>query len=192
MKKTLLIALLLCGGSLLPAQAQNEAQNPNATFSIHAVSNITRAPVGVGIHWSRRGKLGGYIEARVSESGEPENSYLPGLNEQTVIDAGNLRLRERESWRIINAGVTYGVDERMSVFGGIGFSSGASYNRYDDPNSTFNNGNAFWVTDEDRGGGLNLNGGIVFRFNPSLVAEVGLDTRPFGLTLGLGFIMAVQ
>jgi len=198
MRPSNFLSRLLCGGLLLgivflfstrPAGGQ---ELDRVHFGLGFVANAPNQMVGVGgyVLLPHLGGIGLYVDGKGDiDSPAEDRAFEKDLTVAEVVTdpryAGTRYLKKETSWRrSFNVALVRPLTPFLMVYGGTGYAQGERFALYDVPQGEV--GRALWLrdpeADEDR---LNMMFGFILRIHPMASSQVGIETQPRGVTVGL-------
>lgn len=135
----------------------------------------------------RMGGIGLYADVKFDlDDPTGDLAFRKGMTPAEV-EAGleGVRYIKRESsWRSFNAALVRPLNPSFIVYGGAGYSRRTSYRLYEQV--AFDVGQALIVKDPGGGEGrVNLLAGVLLRLSSLMSSQLGIETQPRGLTVGV-------
>jgi len=146
--------------------------------------NIPTEYFGLSILYTRPKTVGFIVEAKLSLPGKPEPYYSTITQWEAEVFYGDPKLGSRETYLTTNIGLTYTFSKRFGFYSGMGYTIYTEYNQYDDPTNIL--GDTYWI-EVNEINGFNFLGGFLIGLIKNVASHIGLETNPFGITLGLDF-----
>ncbi len=198
MRPSIRLHRLLWGGLLLssvlfltlrPAGGQ---ELDRVRAGIGFVANAPHQMAGAGgyILLPLWGGIGLYVDGKGDiDSPAKDRAFDEDLTAAEVMTdpryAGTRYVKSETSWRLsFNMALVRPLNPFLMVYLGGGFSQGEAYSLYDVPQGDI--GRALWVRDlefdEDR---VNIMLGLILRMSRMFSSQIGIETQPRGLTVGI-------
>ena len=94
-------------------------------------------------------------------------------------------------WTTIDFGVVYAITQEFAVYGGAGYSKETHYRQYFDNSQTRGDFGFYWVADPAASGTrINVLGGALVRFSRFLVFQLGGESAPQAVNVGVTLMFA--
>lgn len=193
------VALALCSASL-HAQRQPRPSIPTFKNVTHVgvgwVANVPNTYLGfstLGLFPGIVGGAGLYADVKLTTSSPgDEPGYLPNVTPQDAeLTYGDLLFDEQSDWLTVDLALVYAVSPELAVYGGAGYARRTHFRQYFDDSETRGEFGFYWVSDADRSGTrVNALGGVMIRLTRFTAFQVGGETQPPGVTLGLTLTFA--
>jgi len=185
------LALLLCLTAATAATAAPVGNLPDS--GILGGTWVTNIPadqyLGLTIYRVIPRKVGWFIEGKFGRQMTYESSnYYENISIGQSEDWGDQFLKSDESYDTFNAGVTYAYGKQFFVYLGAGISETDSYRQYHDEFGILGDGGNYWIDGIENGTATNTVFGAMFRTSDTFVIQIGYDSRPAGLNLGIGLV----
>ncbi len=172
-----------------------------------AAQNVTRTRVGIGyvagapdllaggaayVILPVAGGLGVYVDAkRDASSPARKSNYEPGLTAQQVeSQLGDEYGFSTDSWRTFDVALIRPIRPALSVYAGAGYAGKKRYSEYYDSTGTRGLVGHYWV--EDKSGAtstVNVMAGLMLRMSRFLNAQMGVESAPGSVTVGLSVVL---
>jgi hypothetical protein len=193
-------AALLAAAS--PVQAQIGVPGANARvfeprFGIGYVVNMPNQYAGASVHVLTEflGGFGVYVDAKFDVSSpEDEQGYVDSLTAAEVDDRiGDQLFHSDASWKSVNVAIMRSVGPQFAVYAGGGIANGAQYREYLDDTGQMGLSGFYWVRDpESSGTEVNLLFGGMFQLTRAFGFQVGFETQPRGIALGVNYLVPMR
>lgn len=185
---TVLCALGLSGTA--EAQSALRGFEGESILGIGYVANPPSLLLGVsGIAVASRG-FGLYVDAKFATD-DPEgwSRYNPNLTRSEAIASfPDQNLRQHTHWRSFNAALVHTFSDELLLYAGGGLARERVYTEFYDDSHARGELGYYVVTDEEgTGDRVNALGGAMLRLTPRILAQVGGELQPVGMTFGLVF-----
>jgi hypothetical protein len=186
MMRASLLSLVLVG-LLLPFRPA-EAQAP-FTVGVGYAANAPRQMAGATVHFIIPGLrgFGLYLDGKFDPGSDTRSGVL--LQGVTHQDAETVFrdewFRDDSRWTTFNAGLLYSVTPELRIYAGAGRVQRDAYTEYWDESMERGDRGFYWIEDPANSGAyVNFLGGAFLRMAPGLFAQMGLESRPRGFTVG--------
>lgn len=200
------ITRLSVAAALVTAAAPVQAQIgvPGATawvaeprFGIGYVVNMPNQYAGASVHVLTEflGGFGVYVDAKFDlSSPEDEDGYVDSLTATEVDDrVGDQLFRTDASWKSVNVAIMRSVGPQFALYAGAGIADGTRYREYLDEEGEAGNFGYYWVRDPERSGTeVNLLIGGMFQLTRAFGFQVGFETKPRGIALGVNYLVPMR
>jgi hypothetical protein len=175
--------------------AQSRVMEPR--FGIGYVVNMPNQYAGASVHVLTEfmGGFGVYVDAKFDTSSpEDEPGYLDSLTAAEVDErVGDQLFHSDASWKSVNVAILRAVGPQFAVYAGAGLSNGTQYRQYLDENGRTGNFGYYWVRDEENSGSeVNVLFGGIFQLTRAFGFQLGFDTRPRGIALGITYLVPMR
>lgn len=196
---SLAVALLAAAA---PAQAQigvpgarERVMEPR--FGIGYVANMPNQAAGASVHVLTEflGGMGVYVDAKFDlNSPEDEVGFLDSLTAREVDDRiGDQLFHSDASWKSVNVALVRALGPQFVVYAGAGLADGTQYRQYLDETGQMGEFGYYWVRDEDASGTqVNFLAGGIFQLTRAFAFQVGFDTQPRGIALGVMYLVPMR
>ena len=186
----LALATLTLPGRNARAQGIPDMRNSSRVGVGYAV-NVPNTFVGLtaqGMTPKLFGGAGLYADVKFTPSSPSSDPYY--RSDISVLQAENtfsdLRFREQSDWLSINAAFVYAVSSELAVYGGAGYTRERRYRMYFDDSQTRGEMGFYWISDSEASGNrVNLLGGALIRAGRSVIFQMGVESQPKGVTIGI-------
>ena len=85
------------------------------------------------------------------------------------------------------------VGPQFAVYAGAGLSNGTQYRQYLDETGTMGEFGYYWVRDEANSGSkVNVLFGGMFQLTRAFAFQLGFDTQPRGIALGVSYLVPMR
>lgn len=185
-----------------PARAQigvpgAQARVMEPRFGIGYVVNMPNQYAGASVHVLTEfmGGFGVYVDAKFDTSSpEDEEGYLDSLTAAEVDDRiGDQLFHSDASWKSVNVAIMRAVGPQFAVYAGAGLSNGTQYRQYLDETGTMGEFGYYWVRDEATSGSkVNVLFGGMFQLTRAFGFQLGFDTQPRGIALGVSYLVPMR
>jgi len=153
-------------------------------FFVGYVVNIPTEYFGVVFLYTRSKAIGFFLDAKLSLPGEPDPYYSTITKWEAEVFYGDPKIGNRSTYFTTNIALTWVFSKRFGLYAGLGYTIFTKYNQYDDLTNIL--GDTYWIKVDEKEG-LNFLGGLMFIFIEDIASHVGLETNPFGVTVGIDF-----
>lgn len=190
----LLTALLLVSSSAAPAGAQVVTR---PRFGVGYVAAAPDLMMGVGAYaiLPAAGGIGLYVDAKfdASDPGRKSN-FDPSLTAQQVeASLGDAFGLSADSWRAIDVAILRPLRPSLTLYAGGGYARKKRYNEYYDATGTRGLVGHYWVEDTAQAkSSVNVMAGLFFRMSRFLNAQMGVESAPGSVTVGLSLALPPQ
>jgi hypothetical protein len=188
---TLAIAAAACVASVSSAQAQvaGRADFSNARYyTLGYVVNAPQVLIGAGATLLNPTGIGFFANVRVSnDSPGGRSNFMPGVTvDQALNEFGDFFFKDESRWLVLSGGLTRVISPELAVYAGAGLARREYYREFEDPARVRGEFGYYWIEDTEFSGDyLNLLGGLFFRAGRNLVMQLGVDSEPRGMTIGV-------
>lgn len=155
------------------------------------VANIPATFLGFSALATTPGILGGaglYAAVKFT-SGSPKNTpeFVSTISPSDAeLTYGDLNYAADADWFGVDLAVVYAVAPEMALYGGAGYAKRTGYKQYYDDSATRGLEGFYWVADPDHSGNrLNVLGGMLMRVSRFLLFQVGAESQPVGVSVGV-------
>jgi hypothetical protein len=136
---------------------------------------------------------GVFADVKVTTSSPGSSPFY--LSNVTVDQAENTyadRLYDQQSdWTTIDVGVVYAITQEFALYGGAGYSKETHYRQYFDDTQTRGDFGFYWVSDPAASGTrINALGGALVRFSRFLLFQLGGESAPRAVNVGITLMFA--
>lgn len=202
--RALATMLLVVGGATGPLVGQSDLPPGSSLEDLPrlGIGYVTNAPdilTGVSAYWtgSLLGGLGLYIDVKGNLSTPAdEPGFIEELTMAEVEATPGQRLqRDQSAWLSVNAALLRPLSPELMVYLGAGYGHENLYSRFMDSAELVEGDHfgLYWVKDEEVSGGkVNFLGGAFFRLGSRLALQFGVESEPFGGTLGLSYSTSLR
>jgi hypothetical protein len=197
-----LLVIALIGASLCAGPLHAQRRRPlvpdlrNSPYlGVGYVANIPEAFTGAAVFVLTPSILGGaglYADFKITPStptkamAQGQRLYDPTITVQQADGFGDFLFDQKSTWLSINVALVYAVIPEFAVYGGMGYAKENHYREYYDDAENRGVFGFYWIPDPAASGQrLNVMGGTLSRLTKYVVAELGLESQPFGVTGGV-------
>ncbi len=188
----LALATLTLPGRDARAQSIPDMRNSSRVGVGYAV-NIPNTFVGLtalGMTPKLFGGAGLYADVKFTTSSTSSDPYY--ISDISVLQAeatfGDLFFDDQSDWLSINFALVYAVSRELAVYGGAGYTRETNYREYFDDSGTRGEMGFYWISDSEASGNrVNLLGGAFIRAGRSIMFQMGVESQPKGVTIGIMF-----
>jgi hypothetical protein len=196
------LVLAACAATALPAHAQIGVPSARRmvfqpTFGVGYVANAPNQFAGVSAHYISNlfGGLGVYVDAKFDpESPRDQEGYVDSVTVEDVESRRNDQFFSEEgSWTSVNVALMRPLSPQFIVYLGAGYSDGKQYREYLDLERQEGREGFYWVQDEaESGGKVNVLGGAFFKVTDNVAFQLGGETAPGGITVGVSYLVPIR
>jgi hypothetical protein len=189
---TPLLALACLSLTGRPLAAQGEANLRNSSrIGVGYVANVPSTFLGfslIGLTDKLFGGAGLYADFKTTTSDLRNDPYfVPGWTvEDAEIGFGDMLYDEQSEWLSFNFALVYAFTYDLALYGGAGYSRERHYRQYFDDAQERGEFGFYWIADpEGSGNRVNVLGGVLFRLTKFVLFQLGGETKPAGVTVGI-------
>jgi len=174
------------------AEAQSEGA-PILPFSsfVGYSANLPDQVVGFSYGEILHQRWGIYIDVKISV-GVPGSASSDYREDMTVVIAealGHTWQAEKTGYFSLNLGTTRWMGSRLAVYGGLGLCAVQPYSQYHDPSGLFGPEGGYWIDTKEQSIRTNLMLGALYPVSSRILLQLGVETLPRGITVGLGWLV---
>jgi hypothetical protein len=190
---------VLTPGSVLQAQAGRPAGKGFRTrpaFGVGYVATIPVTPLGFSALVVTPRLLRGaglYADVKLTtKSPGSDPYYLPDVTvDQAEVTYNDLLVEQKSDWVTIDLAMVYAVTGDFAIYGGAGYSKEKHYRQYYDASKTRGDFGFYWIADPAASGTrVNVLGGAVARVGRFFYFQMGVESEPRAVNLGLTVMIA--
>ena len=181
-----IILVAIAGG---PAAAGKVAPIPEGGLvGATWVTNIAAGQYfGLTIFKLRPRQAGWFIEGKFGRRMTYESSdYYENISISEAEGWGDSFLKEDESYDTFDVGLTFAYTNAFALYLGIGLSEVDSYRQYHDDFGILGDNGDYWIDGSMNGTKMNTVGGAIIRTSDTVLLQIGCDSQPKGLNIGVG------
>lgn len=175
------LAPLLLLGLAAPAQAQRAP----VTFGVGYAMNMPNQFLGLSGHvllplW---GGTGLYFDMKM-DTDPPDRSsdFMEAMTHEDAEALGDHWFQDGLSWRNVNVALLHRPTDELMLYGGLGYAQRTAFSEYEERGEQ----GFYWIADpENDANTVNLLGGAFFRLGPGIWVQLGAESAPRGVTLGV-------
>lgn len=197
--RLLFLVVVVVFGSLLFAQEKTEEKaerSPTAFYSrnygIGVVTNLPKEYAGLGVYSINDGTVGVFFDIKGDfNSPEDQDNFYSNISVNMAEETfGDGIIKKKGSWLSINGGLTLMVTTDGALYGGLGVSYYSEYRQYYDPTHILGDSGKYWI-DNPKGDKTYTNFlcGIILKTSPNMAFQIGYESKPSGVTVGLSFLL---
>lgn len=187
-----LTGILVAGVLLLGATAAvggNVDRLPErGLFGASWVANIsTEQYVGLAIFHIRYHELGWFIEGKFGKRLSVGNAkYYSDLDTNDALRWRHPLQRTDSTFDTGDIGLTFGLNDLVFAYAGVGISDTDRYGLYYDASQTLGVEGNYWVNDTYDHQAFNACGGVMVRVSRLAIVQAGYNSSPASASIGLG------
>ena len=155
------------------------------------VANVPTSYLGFSVMPVTPSLFGGaglYADVKLTND-SPKNDvgFLSGVTvEDAELTFGDRLFSDHSDWVTVDLALVYAVAPELVLYGGAGYSKETHYREYFDEAEERGNFGFYWVADPaDTGTRVNILGGAIMRLNRYVSFQVGGQTKPVGVNVGV-------
>jgi hypothetical protein len=183
------IASGLVAFALLPATAEAQAAGgePDASYFLGYSVNLPHQEVGFAYGRIRKQRWGLYVDVKVSVGvpGSASNDYLEDITVPIAEAWGHTLRATKTGYFSLNVGTTRRVGSRLTVYGGVGLCAVQDYSQYYDASLLLGVDGTYWIDGAEEDVRSNFMLGALIPVTSSALLQVGAESLPRGVTVGL-------
>lgn len=192
------ISLLLPGAGLQAQAARREGPNLRTTsyLGLGYVASVPITPLGFSLlvvspKVFRGAGVYGDVKLTTSSAGS-DPYYLPGVSvADAEITYGDLLYEQRSDWLTIDLAMVYAITGEFAVYAGAGYSREKHFRQYFDDTQSRGDLGFYWISDPaESGTRVNVLGGALVRLRHFLYFQMGVESAPRAVNLGLTVTVA--
>ncbi len=183
----LVIAALPCESA--EAQSEGASTDPVSSFLGYS-GNFPDQELGFVYGRIRDQQWGFYIDVKVSIGvpGSASSDYYEDITVSIAEALGHTQRAEKTGYFSLNMGITRRLGRRLAVYGGLGLCGVQPYRKYHDPSLMFGSDGEYWIDGAEQAVRTNLMLGALYPASSSILVQLGVETLPVGLTIGLAWL----
>ena len=194
--KFILFTILFLGisffGNVNGYTQKDRIKTPKRTFIVSYTGSFPQMPVGINVFSFRENGWGLYGDFK-GNFGPPTDETYDNVSVNKAENIFNdTFLKKRDFWKSLNIGVSRLLMKKgIAVYGGLGYSWATHYRQYHDEWEILGKNGNYWIADESGDkSGANFLAGILFFLSDKVSANLGIQTKPYGINAGIGYIFS--
>ena len=173
------------------AEAQSEGSSPPPFSSFFGYSaNLPDQEMGFSYGEILDQRWGIYIDVKISIGvpGSASSDYREDMTVAIAEELGHMWQAEKTGYFSLNLGTTRWLGSRLAAYGALGLCAVQPYSQWDDPTGLFGPEGGYWIDTKKQSIRANLMVGALYPVSSRILLQLGVESLPRGLTIGLGWL----
>lgn len=153
------------------------------------ISSVPGVPFGASVGLATSNRVGFYAALKMNfkDIGKDASDFYQNISEEKARNTfHDPEKSSRTGITVIEAGITGRVLRNLYAYLGVGYTMRTDYKQFQDEFRILGKDGLYWVKTGDNST-INLNGGIVLFLVRGPYLQLGFDTSPGWINLGIGF-----